>query len=221
MEWVVKLETRNGWGEVETIEVGKLERRVVGLTAEEVGLTLAEGKNLLAELGRLILQTQMEEFITCARVCGDCLKLRRLRDQRTRKVQTLFGTITVDAPRISACRCRSGSGFVDVSLSPLTELLPDRCTPELRRLQGELGARHSYREAARLLEMLLPCGPVNHATMRNRTHRVAADLEAAVSPTPEPGPDLSTDIDDGDRRSSHSSGSWLSIAAHRRHCWQD
>ena len=34
-------------GEVETIEVGKLERRVVGLTAEEVGLTLAEGKNLL------------------------------------------------------------------------------------------------------------------------------------------------------------------------------
>ena len=58
MEWVVELETRNGWGEVETIEVGKLERRVVGLTAEEVGLTLAEGKNLLAELGRLILQTR-------------------------------------------------------------------------------------------------------------------------------------------------------------------
>ena len=24
MEWVVKLETRNGWGEVETIEVGGL-----------------------------------------------------------------------------------------------------------------------------------------------------------------------------------------------------
>ena len=39
-----QLETRNGWGEVETIEVGKLQRRVVGLTAEEVGLTLAEGK---------------------------------------------------------------------------------------------------------------------------------------------------------------------------------
>ena len=136
----------------------------------------------------------MEELITCARVCGDCLKLRRLRDQRTRKVQTSFGTISADAPRISACRCRSGSGFVDVSLSPLTELLSNRCTPELRRLQGELGARHSYREAARLLEMLLPCGPVNYATMRNRTHRVAADLEAAVSPTPEPGPDLSTDM---------------------------
>ena len=100
MEWVVNLETRNGWGEVETIEVGRLDRRVSGLTAEEVGMMLAEGKNLLGELGRLILQTQMEEFTT--RVCGDCLKLRRLRDQRTRKVKTLFGTISVDAPRISA-----------------------------------------------------------------------------------------------------------------------
>jgi hypothetical protein len=94
----------------------------------------------------------MEEFITCARVCGDCLKLRRLRDQRTRKIQTLFGTINVDAPRISVCPCRRGPGFVDVSWSPLTELIPDRCTPELRRLQAELSARHSYREAAQLLE---------------------------------------------------------------------
>ena len=67
MEWVVKLESKNGWGEVETIEVGRLDRSPTGLTAEEFGLTLAEGKNLLGELGRLILQTQMEEFITCAR----------------------------------------------------------------------------------------------------------------------------------------------------------
>ena len=135
MEWVLKLEAKSGWGEVETIEVGRLERRVSGLTAEELGLTLAESKTLLGELGRLILQTQMEEYAACARVCGSCLKLRRLRDQRTRKIQTLFGTITVDAPRISACPCRS-QGFVDVSWSPLTDLLADRCTPELRRLQA-------------------------------------------------------------------------------------
>jgi hypothetical protein len=92
---------------VETIEVGRLARRVVGLTAEEIGLTLAEGKELLGELPRLILQTEMKEFATCARVCRDCMNLRRRRDNRTRKIQTLFGTITVDAPRISVCPCRS------------------------------------------------------------------------------------------------------------------
>jgi hypothetical protein len=30
MEWVIKLEAKSGWGEVETIEVGRLERRIVG-----------------------------------------------------------------------------------------------------------------------------------------------------------------------------------------------
>ena len=92
MEWVDKLEAKSGWREVETTEVSRLERRAVGLAAGEAGLTLAEGKNLVGELARLILQTQMEEFTTCARVCRDCLKLRRLRDQRTRTVQTLFGS---------------------------------------------------------------------------------------------------------------------------------
>jgi hypothetical protein len=132
----------------------------------------------------------MEEFTTCARVCGECLKLRRLRDGRARKVQTLFGTITVSAPRISVCPCRNQWGFVDVSSSPLAELLPDRCTPELRHLQAELSAKHSYREAARLLTMFLPCDPMNHATMRNRTHRVAADLERRAISWPKPQPEI-------------------------------
>ncbi len=53
---MIKLEAGSGWGEVETIADGRLERRVVGLAAGEVGLTLAEGKNLLGELARPILQ---------------------------------------------------------------------------------------------------------------------------------------------------------------------
>lgn len=209
MDWVVKLEAKTGWGEVETIEVGKIERRVVGLTAEEIGLTLAEGKDLLAELARLVLQTQMEEFSTCARVCTECLKLRRLRDSRTRKIQTLFGTITVDAPRISVCPCRNDWGFVDLSQSSLTNLLPDRCTPELRRLQAEMSARHSYREAARLLATLLPCEPMSHATMRHRTHRVAADLEhfgvaeSTSEPDADPAPEMVVLIDGAHIRAAY------------------
>jgi hypothetical protein len=35
MEWVLKLEARSGWGDVETIEVGRLERRVTGLSLRE------------------------------------------------------------------------------------------------------------------------------------------------------------------------------------------
>jgi hypothetical protein len=130
----------------------------------------------------------MEEYTMCARVCPECLKLRRLRDCRTRTIQTLFGTIEVDAPRISVCPCANQMGFVDLSFSPLAQLLPDRCTPELRRVQADLGARHSFREAAQLLSTLLPCSPTNHATIRNRTHRVAAEIEAKAPEAPKDAP---------------------------------
>jgi hypothetical protein len=73
-------ESRSGWGEVETIEVARFERRVVGLTAEEIGLSLDEAKQVLAAVQRLVLQTQMEEYTYCARVCPACLKMRRQRD---------------------------------------------------------------------------------------------------------------------------------------------
>ena len=36
----------------------RLKRRVICLTAEKIGLSLAEGKEFLAELQRLMLQTQ-------------------------------------------------------------------------------------------------------------------------------------------------------------------
>jgi hypothetical protein len=62
VERTIKPEARSGWGDVETIEVGRLKRRVIGLTVGEVGLTLADGKDLLSELQRLVLQTQMEEY---------------------------------------------------------------------------------------------------------------------------------------------------------------
>ena len=55
--------------------------------------------------------------------------------------------------------------------------------------------------------MLLPCGPANHATLRNRTHRAAADLEAAAPPELEPAPDRPTEmlmaIDGAHSRAAH------------------
>ena len=179
MEWTIRLEAKTGWGEVTTCEIGALHRSLGDLTADGVGLSLAEAKALLAALQQRIVQSQIDEYVTCARVCPDCLKLRPLRDQRTRTLQTLFGTVDVAAPRIRLCACADTLGLFDVSLSPLSDLLPDRCTGELRRLQTDLGARHSFREATRLLETFLPCSPPNHASVRNRLHRVAGWIEAA------------------------------------------
>lgn len=178
MEWTFRVEARTGLGEVTTFEIGSLHRNLGDMTAVGVGLTLAEAKTLLCELQQRIVQTQVDAYITGARVCPDCLQVRRLRDRRTRTLQTLFGTVKVAAPRICLCPCVDTLGMVDVSFSPLAHLLPDRCTAELRHLHAELGARHSFREAARLLETFLPCSPPNHTSVRNRVHRVASAIEA-------------------------------------------
>jgi len=178
VQWTIKVEARTEWGETRTFEIGRLTRHVAGLTSHEVGLTLDEGKALLAELQRRVVQSQIDEKRLATRICSDCLSVRPIRDRRTRVLQTLFGTVRVAAPRIKLCVCVDKGPFDDMSFSPLSELLPDRCTPELRRLQAELGARHSLREAARLLGTLLPCSPPNHASVRNRLHRVAEELHA-------------------------------------------
>ena len=84
MEWKIRLEASTGWGEVTTYEIGVLDRDPGDLTSSSVGLSLAEAKVLLAELQQRVVQTHINEYIICARVCTDCMKLRRLRDQRTR-----------------------------------------------------------------------------------------------------------------------------------------
>jgi hypothetical protein len=163
---------------VTSYEIGCLRRSLHDLSSEGIGLTLTEAKALLAELQQRIVQDQVAEYVTCARVCPDCMALRRLRDRRTRTLQTLFGTVTVAAPRIRLCSCADTFGMGDMSFSPLADVLPGRCTAELCQLHAELGARHSFREAGRLLETFVSCSPTNHTSVRNRLHRVSSKIEA-------------------------------------------
>ena len=101
MEWTIKLQARTGWGEATTSEIGALYRSFGGLTADGVGLSLAEAKALLAELQQKIVQSRVDGHVTCDRICPDCMKLRPLRDQRSRTLQTLFGR---ERPKAGASR---------------------------------------------------------------------------------------------------------------------
>jgi len=67
----------------------------------------------------------------------------------------------------------------EVTVSPVRALLTARCTPELERVQAELGARTSFRDGARILQALLPVSPANQESLRARTHAVALRLEVA------------------------------------------
>jgi hypothetical protein len=179
MRWTVWLEARTDTGEAKTTELVTFRRPAVVSTLAEIGLTLAEAKALLTKLQASMLCGQVAEYAAGCRVCPGCGVLRPLKDRRTRRLQTLFGTVELEAPRFRVCRCRLAAPPAEATFSPVCALLTARCTPELERIQAELGARTSFREAARILEALLPASPANHESMRNRTHAVALRLEAA------------------------------------------
>jgi len=69
MEWRIKLEVKTGWGEVTQVEIASLSRRIIAATDEDIGLSLAEGKAIVAVLQQAIVTTQIDEYVTCARVC--------------------------------------------------------------------------------------------------------------------------------------------------------
>jgi hypothetical protein len=180
MRWTVRLEARTDRGEVEATELVTISRPAVAGTLAEVGLTLAEAKALLAGLQASMVRDQLAGYAAHHRLCPGCGMPRPLKDRRTRRLQTLFGTLEVEAPRFRVCRCRSAAAPVSEAVSsPVCALLTAQCTPELERVQAELGARASFREAARILETLLPASPASHEGVRARTHAVALRLEAA------------------------------------------
>lgn len=130
-----------------------------------LGLQLEQGKAILAQLQGSILRHQIEEISAASRLCPCCGRARPVHDYRTRVLDTLFGRFRLRILRRRKCSCREGQGDL---LSPFAQVLRDRATPELRRLQAELGARHSFREAARMLETFLPCAKQYNTTVRNR-----------------------------------------------------
>ncbi len=180
MQWTVRLEARTSAGEVTTTELATFSRPAVVNTLAEVGFVLAETKTLLAKLQASVLCGQVAAYAAHHRAYAACGVLQPLEDRRTCRLQTLFGMVEVEAPRFKRCGCLQSVSMAEAAtFSPVCALLTARCTPELERVQAELGARTSFRDGGRILEALLPVSPVNHESLRTRTHAVALQLEAA------------------------------------------
>ena len=60
-----------------------------------------------------------------------------------------------------------------VLVSPVCALLTARCAPEPGRVQAELGARSSFRDAAGIPDSLLATSPATLESLPGRTHALA------------------------------------------------
>jgi hypothetical protein len=183
MQWRVVVELSGAVGVIQVHEVHAGGSTIPGCSAPALGLSLAEAKMVLAGLQRHLVQAQTEEHCQARRRCPRCGGQRPLKDRRPRQLQSLFGVVEVRAPRFGPCQC---SVTLCTTLSPVTEIMPDRCTLEYERVLAKLGALLPYRRARAVLEDFFPIGDgPTIETVRQRTLQIGARLEreAVTSPT--------------------------------------
>jgi hypothetical protein len=207
MEWRVTIELSGADGTKQTHEVARGGGADPHSTFDPLGLTLDDGKALLASVQRHLVQARVAEYCAVRRRCPRCRHARALKDTRTRRLISLFGTIEVPAPRFKPCRCAIAARS---TLTPASELIPDRCTSEYERALAKRGAWLPYRGARRFLSEFFPIGddPPWHETIRRRTTRVGAGLEreslrrAKTPPAVPPSETMTVSIDAGHVRTA-------------------
>src|ERR671920_1078120 len=92
-----------------------------------LGLTSAEGKQLLAGVQREIVAAQARLHAVRRPECRGCGDACRVKDYRQHAIATLFGQVTVRLPRFRCIACDETESGVDWPLYC-------RSTPELGRL---------------------------------------------------------------------------------------
>jgi hypothetical protein len=159
-----------------TDEVACLERET--LRPEDVGLSLAEAKDVLQRVQQMMVAAQVSERLAQEANCPDCGQPRRQKGAHTIVVRTLFGTLRVRSPRLYHCRCQP---HPTQTFSPLAVALSERSTPELRYLEAKFAGLLSYGVTAKLLAEILPLGRSLHAqAVRAHVHAVATRLESEL-----------------------------------------
>ena len=160
----------------EVLTLTEIERDNHDLT--EFGLSLAEGRALLAAAQSALVQHQASSWLRAEAACPNCHAQLRHKDTACIVMRTVFGKVSVASPRLWLCTC---DGTPAHSVSPLGRALPRRVTPELEYLQVKWAAHLSFAAATRLLKEVLPLQQgISVAGTKNRVRVAGKALDARV-----------------------------------------
>jgi hypothetical protein len=137
MKWVLRLvetETDSPARGVDVLEISR--PRDLGDIAN-LGLTLAEAKQLLARVQQAVVAAQAHDHAVVRPDCSCCGGRCHRKDWRLHQVATLFGAVAVRLPRF---RC-AGCGHTETGISWSSHC---RSAPELDELRAHLSALMTY-----------------------------------------------------------------------------
>ena len=204
--WRVKVVAELEPGIVSETEVARIERADLAVP-ETLGLTLEEGKQLMAAAQSEIVRAQVSTVGERFRWCEHCGSKLLSKGHYPATFRSVFGDVDVRIRRLRACGCRAG----EAEQKSFAAMLPTGgVAPELAYITAKFAALVPFARVGDLFAELLPVGgAANAGTVRNRTMRVGATiatLTAADAPPLEPEaitPAVVVGVDGGYVRSRH------------------
>ena len=179
MEWTLRLVGTGIDGQSQSFDVMQISRPDGLGEIDNLGLTLAEAKLLLAQVQQQVIAAQAHHHALFRPDCQSCGRRYHAKGWRPHQIATLFGEVRVRLPRLACAGC----GCSDTGVS-----WPSHCrsTPGLDELQARLSALMPYRVAVDLLQHLLPIDAgTSHETLRSHTLQVGKRLgDAAAKKSP-------------------------------------
>jgi hypothetical protein len=146
---------------------------------EDLGVSIAEGKAVMAAIQRRTVNAQAAAWAERHRSCEACGERRRSKGSYPVTFMTLYGDVKFSSPRLLRCPCQNTDG--PATVSPLCDLMPDHVAPERLYLEARWSSLVPYAAAAGLLADILPMeSGANAKTLREHTLRVAERAEAEL-----------------------------------------
>jgi len=176
--WIVRLVSIGADGAEHSTDVLQIARPDNLADLANLGLTLAESKQLLAGVQQEIVAAQARVHAARRPECRSCGTTCRVKDYRQHEIATLFGQVTVRLPRFRCAGC--GTFATGMEWPPHV-----RSTPELDRLRAQFSALLTYRTAAALLGQMLPVDAgQDPESLRRHTFKVAENLPVPATIQP-------------------------------------
>ena len=206
MRWTVKLVAESEPERVTEHEIASFERGD-RITPATLGLSIAEGKAVLATIQAHVVKDHAARHGQTAAPCEICGRTRTSKGYYTSRFRSVFGNVPMRVRRFNRCPCQPGGRQQTVS-ALCTGKYP--VAPELRYLTAKLAALMPFGKVAAFLDEVLPLSTTAHAsTVRNRTLRVGTRLlrsQAARARPPTDGERIVVGLDGGYVRNRHPSG---------------
>src|ERR1700733_15112777 len=115
MRWVLELVGTGADGQTRAVDIVEFNRPDCLEDIANLGLTLPEGKQLLARVQQEVVAAQVGNHAVLRPACRTCNGRSHVKDWRLHRIATLFGEVRVRLPRFLCAGCgRRASGVETV-----------------------------------------------------------------------------------------------------------